>query len=112
MAINGTIVAAQGKLYIEHVDTSWSAPELIRRRWLVYTEVVDGWVGAPARMDGRMVAIYWAGSSGVVQVDIGIQVECTLVVEPIAAPKGTRGKPVRWNEGRWEKLMARGWVAV
>ena len=28
-----------------------------------------------------------------------------------AAPK-SGGKPTRWNDGRWEKLTAKGWVSA
>lgn len=33
------------------------------------------------------------------------KVEC----EPVPCPK-TRGKEARWRNGRWEKLLAKGWV--
>jgi hypothetical protein len=32
-----------------------------------------------------------------------------MVSAPIPAPK-TRGKPARYRNGRWQKLLARGWV--
>jgi len=106
----GTIRVIDGQTYFVTTDILWSEPTLRTDAWLVARDAVPVWDGAQARLNGIVVEIFCFGGVGRATVEIGAGKASDLTTyEPIPAPK-TRGKPTRWHEGRWEKLLSRGWV--
>jgi len=67
-----------------------------------------GWPAVGDEVRSSAGAHGWSGAGYTVHFSGSKEAE-KVVREPVACP-ATRGKPARWRDGRWEKLMARGWV--
>jgi len=111
MAMQGKIVERNGKLCVHHAFTENEQPFrqnmfwriLERRREHGGMRVPE--VGDIVRYDGSG---QWSGRGSVSTGDGSTQGEIERV--PVPPPKVPRGRQVRWYQGQWEKLTARGWV--
>lgn len=112
--LTGTIDEIQGKLYVKYVTTLYSEPTQQTIWWEIHTVKRNAY--APAfPQAGDLVTSSSCDSSdfGNTHYRVYVKGDNAAKVErtPVSCPK-TRGKPSRWNDGRWEKLTARGWVAA
>jgi hypothetical protein len=122
--LRGTMVRLDGKLVIRYETANWSEPT---RVIMYYPLSEDRSSGAPWRLEGRAVVStgygewrgapedpdFWQLRNATAVALNGDKTEAVKVErEPIPCPKVRAGIQTRWHEGRWEKLMKKGWVAA
>lgn len=118
MAMEGTLKSRNGKLYVLYTSDEYSEPFRQSIWWRVLETRGTGYGERPEAGD---IATSSGGgewrtrnpsthrSTGSVSIGTGsTQAE---TVERVSIPPPTAGgKELRWRDGRWEKLMARGWT--
>lgn len=119
MALEGHLIEREGVLYVGYETTLDYEPVRLRYYWRVVSTTGNPWHGSrPAagdrcRYNGHEV---WStsreegGSTGSVRQKEGAA--DYIEREPVPAPKVRRGVELRWREGRWQKLLKKGWVAA
>jgi hypothetical protein len=117
MAMEGKIKDRNGKLYVLYATTLSDEP--IRHYiWWRVIESYSNKYNAYRPEDGDTATYSHSGSwnthnrngsTGRVVTGDG-KAQAELVETTVVEPPKTRGKELRWNNGRWEKLMASGWV--
>jgi len=98
--------------YIKYATTLDSEPTLRILWWKIESVARNPFrAGSPSvgdevtRLSGQQG---WTGPGYTVYLPGDQEAE---KVETVAVPcPPARGKPTRWRDGRWEKLLARGWV--
>lgn len=113
--LTGTIDKIGNDFFVKYVTTFSDEPTQQTVWWKI--DRVEQRSGALAchpriedivtRLDGNA---YWTGPGYRAHID---NVAEAFKVErvPVPCPKVGK-KPTRWNDGRWEKLLARGWVSA
>lgn len=112
MAIQGKIVERDGKLYVHYTYDEYSEPFRQNMLWRILERRREhGGMRVPEVGDAVRSERggSWAGNGSVITGDGSTPAEIVERV-PIPPPIVPRGKQLRWYDGRWEKLMARGWM--
>ncbi len=112
MSILATLDEIEGELYVRWELNQWSIPVKRTLWWRVervarspFRPDATPQSGDPVRALGGGV---WSGDGYTVAFSPFKDAER---IEETAIPcPPTRGKQTRYQDGRWEKLMARGWV--
>lgn len=125
MAMEGTLKSRNGKLYVLYTSDEYSEPF---RQYLWWRVLETRGTGYGERPEAGDIATSTGGgewrtrnpsthrSTGLVSTGTGsTQAETmrtsTCSVERVSIPPPTiSGKELRWRDGRWEKLLAKGWV--
>ena len=115
MALEGKIRERDGKLYVEYARTLENEPVRLTMLWRVIESYSNKYnmhrpeAGFHARGEGS--GNWSVTSAGNVAAGRVVTEPNASIVEevPVAQPSAG-GKQVRWHEGRWEKLMAKGWI--
>ena len=121
--LRGTMVRLDGKLVIRYETTNWSEATRSIFFWPLSD---DRSTGAAFRLEGHaVVSLDDHGGWGVAPEDPdfwqlknaravmlnGGKTEAVKVERvEVPCPKVRAGIKTRWHEGRWEKLMKKGWV--
>lgn len=118
MAMEGTLKSRNGKLYVLYASDEYSEPFRQYIWWRVLESRGTGYGERPEA--GDLATSIGGGewrarnpsthrSTGTVSTGTGsTQAE---TVERVSIPPPTvAGKELRWRDGRWEKLLAKGWV--
>lgn len=93
------------------------APEWIVNYWPCfrpYAGTVDHFVNQPAHREGGngSYALWIDGQSIPVQLkDGGQTMPIKHEIIPIPCPPA-RGKETRWHNGKWQKLLRKGWISI
>ena len=115
MSMVGTIDEIDGVLYVRY-ETTFSSEPVRQTLWWKIERVwrspfAIGDAGAP-KVGDHVVSNPggggWSASYYTVHFDGRKDAE-RIERSPVPCPP-TRGKAARWQNGRWEKLMARGWL--
>lgn len=113
--LTGTLKNRNGQLYVLHVYNEFAEPfrqyiwwrvcEVRRNPYNMFSPEPEDELSY--RGDG-----YWASANrgGVATGEGNTKAELVERVSVLAPP--ARGKSLRWNDGRWERLLAKGWVAA
>lgn len=116
MSMVGKLIERNGKMYVRYEVTCYSAPERTCMEWLVISSKSNQYgferpeTGDDVRYAGDGHWHVMNRMAGSVCTGDGRTNAAFSEVIPVPAPK-VRGKTeTRWNDGRWQKLMARGWV--
>lgn len=115
MAMTGKLKNRNGKLYVLYVYNEFAEP-FRQYTWWRVLEVRRNAHNALSPEPEDEVTYrgngYWSAGSrgGVVTGDGKNQAEMVERVSVLAPP--SRGKELRWHDGKWERLMAKGWVAA
>lgn len=115
--MEGKLVSRDDALWVLYETTEDAEPKLHHLWWKV--ESIAG-TGYERPEDGDDVKYrgdgYWTVTRpdnhrhcGTVHTGSGSTKAHRRVVTSVSCPQ-TRGKETRWNQGRWEKLLKRGWV--
>ena len=111
--LHGTIDKIGNDLYVKYVDTLWSEPTQ-KTLWWKILRVERRPMGATFPAVGDALTSFtperWVARDYAVYVDSRAQA-ARETHTPVPCPP-SRGKPTRWHEGRWERLLAKGWVAL
>ncbi len=114
MSIQGTIHLEGETVFVRYETTFeneptrqilfWRVDRVVRSPYHVGShpmagDVVRAGVGSDNTWSGPGYTVHFAGTAEAERIER----------EPVPCPS-TRGKPSRWYQGRWEKLMAKGWV--
>lgn len=111
--MEGKVLNRNGKTYVLYVYNEYAEPYRQFVWWRIHETRRDPY-SMRSPEDGDLVRYQgngvWKGEHGgtVVTGDGKTQAETTERVSVQAPLSG--GKELRWNDGRWQKLMARGWV--
>lgn len=115
--ITGVLAEKNGALCVMHETTYSDRPALQRVWWAVDRVTVNPYTadrpaaGDIARAQGSSVWHTERPADHRVSGSVRTVLEACAVEEtPVPRPK-VRGE-VRWYQGRWEKLLKRGWVAA
>ena len=117
MSMEGKLVERDGKLYVVYASTDYSRPSRTVLWWRVVQSTGNPYSAQrPSAGDSARSTGYggsWTtsggnGSSGSVSTGDG-RTQAEFREEVPVLPPNARGKELRWHDGRWEKLMARGW---
>lgn len=116
--MEGTLKSRDGKLYVLYTSDEYSEPY---RQYLWWRVLEIRGTGYGARPETGDIATWEGGggwrtrnpsthrSTGWVATGTGSTLAET--VERISIhPPAAGGKELRWRDGRWEKLLAKGWV--
>jgi hypothetical protein len=115
--MEGQLKNRDGKLYVVYSTTEYGRPTRVNLWWRVVQIVGNQYNAnrpsagdtATSRGGGQWSTHGSSGPSGGVSTGTGsTQAEFREEVE--VPPPASRGKELRWQDGRWEKLMASGWV--
>jgi len=120
MAMVGTLKSRNGKLYVLYTSDEYSEPF---RQYLWWRVLETHGTGYGERPEAEDIATSTGGggwrtrnpsthrSTGSVSTGTGsTQAETVERVSINPPPAG--GKELRWRDGRWEKLMAKGWASA
>ena len=118
MAMQGTLKSRNGKLYVLYTYDEFSEPFRQYMWWRVLETRGTGYGERP--QDGDSATSTGGGTwkthdpsthraTGSVTTGTG-STQAESVERVSLNPPSTGGKELRWHDGRWEKLMARGWV--
>ncbi len=118
MSTEGKLKERNGKLYVLHTYDEYSEPYRQHLWWRVLSTRGTGYGDRPEAED---IARSSGGgdwqtrnpsthrSTGTVSIGTGSTL--AELVERVSIPPPTAGgKELRWRDGRWEKLMAKGWT--
>lgn len=117
MTMEGKLKSRSGKLYVVYSTTEYGKPERVTMWWLVVQATGNRYnANRPSDGDTATSSGYGGGwnthgsngSSGGVATGDG-RTQAEFIERSPVLPPAARGKELRWNSGRWEKLMARGW---
>lgn len=120
MAIEGTLKARDGKLYVLYTYDE-SAEPFRQRIWYRVLEMRG--TGHGDRPEAEDIAASAGGgewrtrnpathrSTGTVSTGGG-SARAELVERDVVPPPVVGRKELRWRDGHWEKLLAKGWVAA
>jgi hypothetical protein len=115
--LEGTLKNRDGKLYVVYSTTDYARPVRVILWWTVVKTTNNPYNAnrpsagdkATSRGGGQWSTFGANGPSGGVSTGSGsTQAEFREEVEVMPPP--ARGKELRWRDGQWEKLMAKGWV--
>lgn len=118
MAMEGTLKNRNGKLYVLYAYDEFSEPF---RQFIWYPVLQTRGSGYGDRPEDGDVAMSSGGgewkthrplthrATGSVSTGSG-STQAESVERVSLNPPSTGGKELRWHDGRWEKLMVRGWV--
>lgn len=118
MAMEGTLKSRNGKLYVRYTSDEYSEPY---RQYLWWRVLETRGTGYGERPEAEDIAISIGGggwqtrnpsthrSTGSVSTGTG-STQAELVERVSINPPPAGGKELRWRDGRWEKLMAKGWM--
>jgi hypothetical protein len=99
-------------LYVKYSMTFSDEPTRQTLWWKIERVVPNpfrmGWPAVGDEVTMRPSGGAWSGPGYLVYFTGAKDAEKVERV-PVPCP-ATRGKPSRWNDGRWEKLLAKGWV--
>lgn len=118
MTMEGSLKSRNGRLYVLYTYDENSAPFRQYMWWPVLEARGSGYGDAPEA--GDIAASVGGGewrtrnplthrSTGSVSTGTG-STQAETVERVSVNPPPARGKELRWHAGRWEKLMAKGWV--
>jgi hypothetical protein len=121
MAMEGTLKNRNGKLYVLHTSDEYSEPF---RQYIWYRVLETRGTGYGERPEAGDLATYSGISGGgewrtrnpsthrsTGSVSTGSGATQAETVERVSVtPPAAGGKELRWHDGRWEKLLAKGWV--
>jgi hypothetical protein len=121
MALLGKIIdLGNGQFGFEYITTDYNKPEQIRQVWPITALRTSGMsycrndeaIGKPASLTEGHVSCYLGNGNYVSGVlpERGATKSIALDITPIAPPKCR--VETRWYDGRWQKLMKKGWVNV
>ena len=128
--VKGTVVRRDGRLYVQHTDNLWSQPVQVIQYWPIEERLSR----AASRLEGFTVVDHMG--RGEFQLEYGAALErlgdtmeyhqlkeCKAVLPhggrtqsefreeiPIPCPRVRKGIETRYECGRWEKLLRKGWV--
>jgi len=112
--LTGTIETIGGNMYVKYSTTLDSEPTRKTVWWKIDSVRPHAWSSArrwPETGD-EVTSVSgsdeWRAAGYAVHFPGDRQAE-KVEYEPVPCPK-TRGKQARWRDGRWEKLLAKGWV--
>jgi hypothetical protein len=118
MAMEGTLKNRNGKLYVLYTSDEYSEPF---RQYLWWRVLETRGTGYGERPEAEDIATSSGGgewrtrnpsthrSTGSVSTGTG-STQAELVERVSIPPPAAGGKELRWRDGRWEKLMAKGWM--
>lgn len=118
MAMEGTLKSRNGRLYVLYTSDEYNAPF---RQYLWWRVLETHGTGYGERPEAGDIATSTGGggwrtrnpsthrSTGSVSTGTG-STQAETVERVSLNPPSAGGKELRWHEGRWEKLMAKGWV--
>jgi hypothetical protein len=115
MAMTGKLKSRNGKLYVLYVYNEFAEPFRQYIWWRVLEVHRNAYNMSSPEPEDEVTYRgngYWSAGSrgGVVTGDGNNQAETIERVSVLAPP--SRGKELRWNDGQWERLTAKGWVAA
>lgn len=111
--LTGTIDTVDGKFCVRYASTLENEPVQQTLWWVVQRiERTPGAITCHPTNGDVLTKQHgpWVGSGYRAYTD-GSAEAFKVEYAPVQCPP-TRGKQARWNNGRWEKLMARGWVSA
>ena len=120
MAMEGTLKSRDGKLYVLYMSDEYSEPF---RQYIWWRVLETRGTGYGERPEAGDIATSSGGgewrtrnpsthrSTGTVSTGTG-STQAETVERVSIPPPTTGGKELRWRDGRWEKLMAKGWVSA
>lgn len=119
MAMEGTLKSRDGKLYVLYAYAEYSEPF---RQYIWYRVLETRGTGYGERPEAGDVATSTGGggewrtrnpsthrSTGSVSTGTG-STQAETVERVSIPPPAVGGKELRWQDGRWEKRLAKGWV--
>jgi hypothetical protein len=118
MAMEGTLKNRNGKLYVLYTSDEYSEP-FRQYIWWRVTEIRG--TGYGERPEAEDIATSTDGggwrtrnpsthrSTGSVSTGTG-STQAETVERVSISPPATSGKEIRWHDGRWERLLAKGWA--
>lgn len=118
MAMEGTLKNRNGKLYVLYTYDEYSEPY---RQFIWYRVLESRGSGYGDRPEAGDVATSSRGgewqthdpsthrATGSVSTGTG-STQAETVERVSVSPPTAGGKELRWHDGRWEKLLAKGWV--
>ena len=115
MAMTGKIKRRNDKLYVLYVYNEFAEPFRQYIWWPVLEVHRNAYNMSSPEPEDEVTYRgngYWsAGNRGGVVTGEGNRQAETIERVSVPAPR-SRGKGLRWNDGQWERLTARGWVAA
>lgn len=115
MTIEGRIRHRNGKMFVVYTTTLSSEPRRLIRWWRVIEPYSNRY--SMARPEDGDLATHTSGAGAVWNTSNRngstgrVEVEDQATLEEVGVePPRSGGKQLRWNDGRWEKLMAKGWI--
>lgn len=116
MAMHGVIKNRNGKMYVLYTYDEYTEPFrqflwylVLERRRNPYTMAYPEDGDTVESRGGNSDTHEWsAGSHG----SVTTTKKADSVERVSINPPSSRGKEIRWHDGRWEKLMASGWQPV
>lgn len=121
MSLQGTLIQfANGTLAVEYQCAMTNEPKMIRHVWplghyrtsgMSYCRIEDA-IGKTASVRDGYVSVYLGNGNYLngTLTEGGSTKSLETSVTDIPAPKCRT--ETRWRNGRWEKLLRKGWVAV
>ena len=116
--MEGPLKSRDGKLYVLYTSDEYSEPF---RQYLWWRVLETRGTGYGERPEAGDIATSTGGgewrtrnpsthrSTGSVSTGTG-STKAEMVERVSIHPPSTGGKELRWRDGRWEKLLAKGWV--
>jgi hypothetical protein len=115
MAMTGKLKIRNGQLYVLYTYDEFTEPFRQRLWWRVLEVHRSPYHAVDPAPDDEVTyqreGRWKAGNRYTVVTGSGGR-EADLVERERVLPPPSRGKELRWNDGRWERLLRTGWVAA
>jgi hypothetical protein len=113
MVMTGKLKSRNGNLYVLHVYTEFAEPFRRFIWWRVIEVHRNGYNNYSPEPEDELTFQrngYW--SAGIRGAVVTADAPAETVERVSVLPPPSRGKSLRWNDGQWERLTAKGWVAA
>jgi hypothetical protein len=114
MTITGKLKIRNGQLYVLYIYNEFAEPFRQRLWWRVLEVHRNGYYAVDPAPEDELTYLrggHWRAGNRYTVVTAD-NPEADLVERERVPPPPSRGKALRWNDGRWERLLRTGWVAA
>ena len=106
-----------GRWHVGYQDTLWSEPIVVTQYWPTIRETFTGYLEDGDELSQNGTTVYYSVKRGIPyqRPELVIAVDSAgidRVEEPFPCPKTRKGTKTRYLQGRWQKLMAKGWKDI